>query len=204
MKHIIVAVIFGATSALAQTSIGFYTGMSHRGNDYNSYTSFSPRSWHKGITVGLQGEFGLLKNLAVRGTIEYNQYKFHRYFDIGWPPYFRVGASRGDDAECARVAVEGVYALQLSRYFTPLFFTGIGYAEERNGAIWYTLVHDDGTETEHHIPKRFKPFLFHSLGLGIRTFPTSNFGFELAGKMINDYATRYHHAINLSVLIKLN
>jgi hypothetical protein len=97
-----------------------------------------------------------------------------------------------------------VYTLQLSQYITPVFFTGIGYAEERNGAVWYTLIRDDGIETENHIPKRFKPFLFHSLGLGIRSFPTNNVGFELAGKMINNYATRYHHAINLSILIQLN
>ena len=207
MKYMTLALILGVCSLSAQTIVGIQGGMSFRGNDFNRADfMFSPLSWNNGLTIGIQTDFSITKTIAVRTSAEYNHYSFDHFQSEGpAPPDWRIGSSSGHDAESYRVALEGVYSLRLSKRYTALFLTGIGYAEERNGAVWFSLVNKtDGTERTTHAPKRFKPFLFHSFGLGVRHFLTRDLGIELIAKNQTNYATRFHQALNLAVILNLN
>ncbi len=204
MKLIVLALIFAVASLSSQTLIGIHSGMSFRGNDYNRFTEFSPTSWNDGLTFGALVDREIATNISVRAAFEYNHYTFRSFDNQGWPPNTYVGSSRGDNAHCYRVTIEGSYTLHLSPYLSPIFVTGVGYAEERNGAIWYSLVNTiDGTETAYHIPKRFKPFPFHSLGVGIQSFVSPRFGIEIMARNVTNYATRFHQAVNLVFLYRL-
>ena len=206
MKSIIVVLLFGVASLSAQTSVGLLGGISYRGNDYTRYDfNYSPISWNDGLTLGIQGETALTNRLSLRASIEYSHYAFDHFRYLGAaPPEYRLGTSRGDDSHTYRIMLEGSYAIRLSQFFTPIVFTGIGYAEERNGQIWYTLVDDiNNQQIQGHTPSRFRAFLFHSIGVGFQSYFTSDLGVEVVAKNLSNYNDRFHQSINLGLIYRL-
>jgi hypothetical protein len=139
-------------------------------------------------------------------VIEYSHYSFDQFRYVGAaPPEFRLGPSHGEDSHCYRAMLEGVYAVRLSRYFTPVITTGVGYAEERNGDVWFTLVDDlNGTQIESHNPSRFKAFVFHSIGIGIQSYLAPFFGIELSVKNLTNYADRSHQSLGLALILGID
>ncbi len=193
------------TPIYSQVSIGISGGTDILSINLSNNQNYLDSYWHKGINIGVDGEYFLSTTISINGAFEYVYYKFDHYsFDEPHVPETGLISSYGKDSKALGISGNIRFYTNPDYLFHVFFTTGLGFIYEDFGKITATFDDLNFGQFTNEIKFKSEQRFVHIVGLGARINLMHDLAIDVCGSYYSDYTDFLNTKVDIGLVYLLN